>query len=349
MNQHDIFNSLASNAFDFLERGITEFDEAPKYSAIHFCAAVEMLLKARLMTEHWALIVSKPEEANLEKFMAGDFISATMKEARIRLRDIAEEDIPNDVFSSFQALATHRNKMIHFFHADMNNEQARALIVAEHCRSWFHLHRLLDRWGDCFADFKVNIAQADRSMKKHKKYLTAKFNALKSELSASGKAGKKPRACNACGFKAAIPKELSDSIVMVTCRVCDHSETQVGIDCPHCKRSIVIASGGYNNCPRCSGAIEPEDISNWLCDHGDASHGSGEDDYQYRDANCGCCEGYHTVISLAGGYFCVKCFELADRLETCEWCNEPNTGDMEGSYFGGCGICEGKRGWGDNE
>ena len=44
MSQHDIFDSLARNAFDFLERGIGEFDKAPKYSAIHVCAAVEMLL-----------------------------------------------------------------------------------------------------------------------------------------------------------------------------------------------------------------------------------------------------------------------------------------------------------------
>ena len=52
MNHEDIFESLTRNAFDFLERGIAEFDASPKYSVIHFCAAVEMLLKARLMKEH---------------------------------------------------------------------------------------------------------------------------------------------------------------------------------------------------------------------------------------------------------------------------------------------------------
>ena len=51
MTHHDIFDSLTRNAFDFLERGIAEFDKTPKYSVIHFCAAVEMLLKARLMKE----------------------------------------------------------------------------------------------------------------------------------------------------------------------------------------------------------------------------------------------------------------------------------------------------------
>ncbi len=122
MKQHDIFNSLTRNAFDFLERGIDEFDRAPKYSVIQFCAAVEMLLKARLMKEHWSLIVSKPEQANLAKFMAGDFASVTMDEARARIRDIAGEDIADDALNSFRALANHRNKMIHFFHADVDGD-----------------------------------------------------------------------------------------------------------------------------------------------------------------------------------------------------------------------------------
>jgi len=81
MTQDDIFSSLTLNAFDFLGRGIEEFDKAPKYSVIHFCAAVEMLLKARLMKEHWSLIVSRPDQAKLHSFIAGDFTSVTMNEA----------------------------------------------------------------------------------------------------------------------------------------------------------------------------------------------------------------------------------------------------------------------------
>ena len=96
MTHHDIFDSLTRNAFDFLERGISEFDKSPKYSVIHFCAAVEMLLKARLMKEHWSLIVSKPDQANLAKFMAGDFSSVTLEDARARIRDVAGEDIGDD-------------------------------------------------------------------------------------------------------------------------------------------------------------------------------------------------------------------------------------------------------------
>jgi hypothetical protein len=63
----NIFDALANNAFDFLNRAIADFEKYPKYSVIHFCAAVEMLLKAKLMREHWSLVVSKGSVAQSER------------------------------------------------------------------------------------------------------------------------------------------------------------------------------------------------------------------------------------------------------------------------------------------
>ncbi|MGF6465268.1 hypothetical protein [Paraburkholderia youngii] len=346
MDHHDIFESLTRNAFDFLERGIGEFDKAPKYSVIHFCAAVEMLLKARLMKEHWSLIVSKSEQANLAKFMGGDFASVTMDEARARLRDIAGEDIADEAFNSFRTLANHRNKMIHFFHADVDRDGlAKAQIVAEHCRSWFHLHRLLNRWDTDFRDFIADISRADRAMKGHRKYLSAKFKALKPELDAVRKAGGKPKACSACGFKAAVPDPLDDEIAPLRCLVCDHTETQVEIDCPHCNQPVVIANEGYATCENCAGAITPEHLVNALTDHESAHIAIANGDDRWEPANCGNCDGYHTVVRRGDIYFCANCFDQSDHVEQCEWCNEPNTGDMEHSYSTGCRHCDGKVGW----
>ena len=72
------------------------------------------------------------QQANLAKFMAGDFISVTLEDCRARIRDIAGEDIGDDAYGSFRALANHRNKMVHFFHNGLeNDEKAKAQIVAE--------------------------------------------------------------------------------------------------------------------------------------------------------------------------------------------------------------------------
>jgi hypothetical protein len=346
MNQHDIFASLTRNAFDFLERGIGEFDKSPKYSVIHFCAAVEMLLKARLMKEHWSLIVSKPDQANLAKFMAGDFASVTLEDARARIRDVAGEDIGDDAYASFRALANHRNKMVHFFHNGLeSDEKAKAQIVAEHCRSWFHLHRLLTRWDGYFHDFGGEITQADRAMKGQRKYLAAMFKALKSELDAACKAGNAPKTCSACGFTAGIPDAIDDQIRSLRCLVCDHAEIQVELECQHCGEPIVIATEGYATCAHCEGRIEPEYLVDVLTDHAAAHIGIKDGDDRWEPANCDTCEGYHTVVRRGEHYFCASCFDISDSIEQCEWCNEYNTGDMEQSYSFGCTHCDGKVGW----
>lgn len=346
MTQHDIFDSLTRNAFDFLERGIAEFDKSPKYSVIHFCAAVEMLLKARLMKEHWSLIVAKPDQANLARFMAGDFTSVTLEEARARIRDIVGEDIGGDAYASFRALANHRNKMVHFFHNGLeSDEKAKAQIVAEHCRSWFHLHCLLSRWNGYFHDFGSEIAHADRAMKGHRKYLAAKFKALKPELDAARRAGDTPKACSACGFEAAIPDALDDQIASLRCLVCDHVETQVEIDCPHCGEPFVIANEGYATCEHCEKHIEPEHLVDALTDDVEAHIAIKDGDDSWGPANCGTCEGCHTVVERGGHYFCANCFDISDGIEQCGWCNEYSTGDMEHSYWSGCNQCDGKAGW----
>lgn len=341
-----IFDSLTHNAFDFLARGIAEFDESPKYSVIHFCAAVEMLLKARLMKEHWSLIVSKPEQAHLAKFKAGDFNSAALEDVRARIRDIAGEDIGDDAYASFRALANHRNKMVHFFHNGLeDDDKAKAQIVAEYCRSWFHLHRLLIRWDGYFHGFSSEIAHADLAMKGHRKYLAAKFKALKAELDAARKAGNPPKACGACGFKAGIPDAIDDQIATVRCMVCDHTEIQVELDCPHCGKPIAVANEGYARCEHCQGAVEPQHLVDALTDHDAAYVAMTDGDDSWGCINCGDCEGYHTVVRRDEHYFCANCFDLSDHIEQCEWCGEMNTGDMENSYAVGCSHCDGKAGW----
>ena len=69
----DYFSRLVDNALNFLSRSIEDLQQSPKYSVIHFYAAVELFLKARLMKEHWSLVVTKPQDADWEKFVAGDF------------------------------------------------------------------------------------------------------------------------------------------------------------------------------------------------------------------------------------------------------------------------------------
>ncbi|MDR0576050.1 MAG: hypothetical protein LBI87_00550 [Candidatus Accumulibacter sp.] len=298
MTHHDIFDSLTRNAFDFLERAIAEFDKYPKYSVIHFCAAVEMLLKARLMKEHWSLIVSKTDQANLANFMAGDFISVTLENARARIRDVAGEDIGDDAYASFRALANHRNKMVHFFHNGLeSDEKAKAQIVAEHCRSWFHLHRLLSRWSGYFHDFGSEIASADRAMLRHRKYLSAKFKVLKPELDADRKAGNISEACPACGYKA-LNTRTGDRHVSELCRVCgyespSHKAIQQGdeqfvANCANCDGIETVIKAGFGfKCTECNEIFDEVET----CGYCNANWGGTGDSFGDAATGCDHCGG----------------------------------------------------------
>jgi hypothetical protein len=58
----DFFDSVVDNAIDFLRQALDELETKPKYSVIHFCASIELFLKARLMLEHWSLISEEPQK-----------------------------------------------------------------------------------------------------------------------------------------------------------------------------------------------------------------------------------------------------------------------------------------------
>ena len=109
----EFFDSLVASAIDFLNRSITDLRKRPKYSVINFCIGLEIFLKARLIKEHWAMVVMKPEAATIEQFKAGDFNSVSMEEAIRRLRNVAGERIGREEEFSFEQVRKHRNRLVH--------------------------------------------------------------------------------------------------------------------------------------------------------------------------------------------------------------------------------------------
>lgn len=342
MNEDHIFESLVRSAFDFLDRAVKEFDSDPKFSVIHFCASLEMILKARLLREHWSLIVAKPEQANKTKMMKGDFASVTIEQARERLRDVASEDLGDDAFATFRGLANHRNKLVHFFHADMEGSpQERAKIVAEQCRAWFHLHRLMTRWDFFFEPFRQQIAHADTSMKKHRTYLQAKFEALQSEIAEAVKKGTKVHTCSVCAFDSALAVAVDAHMYDVRCLVCEYRESQLEMTCPGCTKLVLLAGSGWGTCTHCGTAITPNDIFNVLHDADSVYVAMKDGDDSVGRANCSHCGGNQTVAYVNPDYVCSECFERSDSAEHCGWCGELTAGDLEDSYLTGCENCDG--------
>ncbi|MFM9709117.1 hypothetical protein [Streptomyces galilaeus] len=113
---------LVRNGLDYLTSVVEHLDENKsmvtprdvKYAVLHLQAAVEVLLKARLMAEHWSLDFSRPEDATRKALEEATLSSVTTDQAVTRLRNIAAVPITDKEEKALAGLGKHRNKLQHF-------------------------------------------------------------------------------------------------------------------------------------------------------------------------------------------------------------------------------------------
>lgn len=335
--------AIFENAIDFLEKSLEEFKESPKYSVLHFAIAVEILLKSRLAIEHWSLVVQK--NANITNYLKGDFQSVNLDEAVKRLRDIVGEHISEAEFRSFKNLASHRNKVIHFYHGEIkadNNSDELQMIIKEQCECWYHLKTLfVKKWRVHFEEHIERFESLDRKMRRHWEYLSTVFDKIKPELKKFQKEGKSIGSCSYCSF-AAVPYEaLYPELSNGNCLVCNWRNVRLELECD-CGHSITFENEGFATCSSCNKKYEPEDVYSLINERG---YDTSEWPDNITPANCKYCDGYHTVAALHGEYICSSCLKVFETLEQCEFCGEHCSGDMTDSYWKGCAVCEGSIGW----
>lgn len=341
IKKDDLFESLVENALDFLKHAIDEFEAAPKYSIIHFYAAVELFLKARLLAEHWTLVVSK--DADHDKFVAGDFISVTFVEACSRLSKIVKSGIDDSARIKFDSIRKHRNKMVHFFHESKDSSKKLTEEIAiEQLGAWYELQQLLTvSWAQYFEAWEKDFSDIERRLKRQREYLAAKFEALKPQLEKLKEQNVDIETCASCHFDAAqiIPDvgELSEAI----CLVCGHKKRRLNFACPECEAESWMEDGGEFTCPNCKHKLDEEALVDAIDENIVTQDNYFENELP---ANCGECEGYHTVVLYKDKYLCVRCLDVSDQLENCGWCSEANTGNMENSSWSGCTVCDGRAG-----
>lgn len=347
---HDLFRRLTNNGLDFLARSIEEFNKYPKYSVIHFHAAVELFLKARLMAEHWSLVVGKRQEPDWDKFESGEFISVSLDEAADRLDKVVRNGLTNQELKAFRDVTKHRNKMVHFFHEAHTAEESEKLqraIAREQLTAWYLLHRLLTtRWDDVFAPWAAQIAAIDSELRKLHDFLKVVFDHIKPDIQARIKVGEIFDDCPSCGFEARWNDSDLKTVYEAECLVCGLTDRVLRVECPDCGNIVTFVNEGRGECESCGKSFEPEDVADILVDSGGAHIAAMEGDYSWGFGNCSDCDGYHTVVRTEDdNYVCASCFGVFEQVGECGWCNEFNTGDMEDSFYTGCNFCDGRLGW----
>lgn len=347
-----MFESLVENAIDFMKVSLRELRSSPKYSVIHFCSAVEIFFKARLMAEHWSLVVAKPESATLPRFQEGEFKSVTLDHAITRLENIAGETFSKSAKETFAVLRKHRNKLVHFFHGEYvntANQQAIDLIVSEQCRAWLHLHKLLtSQWKQHFVNFSNQISELDKLIHEHRKFLSEKFKSLAPKLKALRAKDVRIVTCSACGFSASFQTEDLPPIKDCLCMVCGAYDRYLYMPCPDCRIDQVYAGDGDIECADCGKSITVDDIIEKFTpiEFQKPLNRPSEDLLAY----CHYCDHFNpSVVKLSNDWICLACLESHYEPDHCGWCNDYITGDLEGSGYFGCPHCEGKRGWDDDD
>jgi hypothetical protein len=164
----------------FLETAIEEFDTKPKYSIMHFSTAVELILKARLIDEHWSLIVAdKPEKGKVLRRVIFDQLLS--KNQSKKIRNVLGDDFPEDYQKALLEIANHRNKLVHFFH-DQVGKDARSIaekVAREQCTGWLYLSRLINKWEDTFEKYQDKVTELNGKMKKHHVFLSTVYEKIR--------------------------------------------------------------------------------------------------------------------------------------------------------------------------
>lgn len=348
LSEDDLFAALASSAFEFLERAIDEFADSAKFSTVHFAIAIELFLKARLMREHWSLLLDKPDHADKSAFFRGESRTVTPEQALDRLKTIAGVAVPSVTRDIFVKITKHRNTMVHFAHAgEGENEGTEGLarIAAEQCAGWLALRLLLEEWGE-FQGFKADIRRVSRKMEGHRSYLEEKFKSKADELLAHRRTGRLVSDCPSCHFSAVKVSEPMGAISSAACVVCSYSGAEVEVRCENedCGREIRFNSyeGPPEQCPDCEKSFTKDFIRESL----DTGEAITKDNYfDHVDINCPDCGGYHSVVEHHDIYVCSECFVTVDDYGVCSYCAEGQLGGVpEHSYLVGCEFCEGRAG-----
>ncbi len=165
------------NGMDYLSKAVDDLTEGStppsdrdlKYAVLHLQAATEVLLKARLVGEHWSLVLKDPGSANLDKFKKGDFESCGIDATMNRLRDIAQVEISLADSVAVSNLAGDRNALTHYGHTvDSYLVEARAARVLSFLIVFIedHLRPMLDakyqealraEGGEGFIDAPISV------------------------------------------------------------------------------------------------------------------------------------------------------------------------------------------------
>ena len=345
----EMFDAVVKNAIDFIDASLDNLSSRPKNGIVDFYTAIELFLKARLMAEHWSLIVSRVDLASLSSFSVGDFHSVYLEDAAKRLKDIVGEAIEEKALNNFKALAEHRNQIVHFAHTDYPDVNGiKAGVVIEQWISWYYLHELLTiKWKDTFKVYIAEFERLNARIVAEKAFIQSRYNDLQPTIQEMQKKGSIFVDCGSCQTNAGLVSETPAWGSSYVCMVCQKAgiavkSTAEKISCDKCRNEFEFFNSTVKSCPHCAEYLDTDKLIS-LCK---TKYTTG-DEWWDEETPCAayCHECRHpkpSVFYIDGLWSCVSCFDRGWQAIECPHCTEFVTGDMDTIKYFACCKCEGE-------
>jgi hypothetical protein len=345
-NKEEMFDALVKNAIDFLDASIDDLDKRPKNSIVDFYSSIELFLKARLMNEHWTLILSRPDLANIDSFQVGDFHSVFLDDAVKRMKNILRVPIPNKAVDVFKALGEHRNQIVHFVHTNYHDIDAtKVSVVVEQWSAWHYLHELIvTTWSPIFDKYLEEIERIHKRMMRQQGFIVARFTEISPNIEIKIKSGTQIEVCSHCNMAAAeITKQNSwgNDFECLVCGVKDIliKKPKATIPCHDCNKDYEFFDKNLKNCPHCNAEIEHEhEVKACREKYSDGDGWCEEGEWV---AYCHKChDDTPSVFYIDNLWSCISCFDRGWQAISCPNCDEFVTGDMDTIKHFACVKCE---------
>lgn len=330
------FNSLVENALDFLEKSTRELEAGePKYSVINFYSGLELLLKARLLKEHWCLCASNVNQTAPTQFAAGDFESIGLTEAKSRLANILNCKLSAPEEQVYELLRKRRNRAVHFYHSDDLGTKKK--VAVEQLAGWYFLYRrLTSTWLDSFVNFHDRIKALHRTVSARSEYFPTIYANIKEDLQIRAK-NRLLTFCDFCEQRSALTEgPVIKGVHRMHCVICEMDTFAVFLPCKKCGNLSSRLYDEESECPSCRNLhkADVEESFAWATKTYPAA------------TPCAWCDdcGYtvtESVIPIEVASLCLAChsFREYSDISCCEWCGDIVTGAVGSRIAPGCVRC----------
>jgi DNA-directed RNA polymerase subunit RPC12/RpoP len=138
-----------------------------KYSLLHLSSGIELVLKHRLLQEHWTYVFADMNKAKKEALQSGEFKSADSETIIERLKNLCDIELTPEDIKDLRNLRNKRNKAEHFnlnenllsIESSIHKSMSITIkLIIEH----YDLDEFTDEESELFSQIKVLLRQSQR-------------------------------------------------------------------------------------------------------------------------------------------------------------------------------------------